>query len=764
MTQTELEYLSNLLPYGDGNDKIFGMENFGNTCYCNSILQCLYFTEKFRVQLISHRKTQHDRKSNLYGIKTHNFSNKYEMLVQKRTKEQKNTDDKNKSRKGSLFGIKFSGNNNSLANTSSLSDNDIPDKKNFIFELQNCHYLSEEQKNFIHNYNNGDFKKINVMVTRPLQNFDDIGNKNDYSQSSSMLLNSESQQSESQLLSKEDNQVSSQSSFILIGIPYPETFLTNPINPFNPSPTSDQRKRSALINGPIVNLDHSLQLPSEQNEDSALLYALKDLFESMVENKSNIGVVSPQFFISKLKDKNYLFRQNNMHHDAHEFCNYLINEIIECLNKENGFENNWCNNLFQGVITNETRCLSCETKTSKEETFLDLSIDIPPHSHSNSLTSLLNNFSKQEILTHQNKFYCNSCSSLQEAIKTIKINRLPEVLVVNFKRFKYDERLDKLIKLFDSISYPMKLRLFNTAGDEDHEANNFQLYELYSLVVHIGGGPMHGHYISLCKIKANLWLLFDDETVEIVDESYVMKFFGNGPGLASAYILFYQKCEYLDPGEEDKMDFGFDINDIYNGNDYKMNFTNTADVNHSSNDDGDNEVTTLDSSNKKNSSISSKQLDDSTETSIDNLNNSSAIPVKKSSSIFKKNFKLDSSNTPSVSSISNTSAATPSINNTVPSTISSNVGVSKNGSARQRNLSNSSNGINPFLSAVAEETTVDPAVKEKKSWVGGLRKDSKREIRTERSGSTGSITLNSSEKEKKPEKERKKSIFGFKRK
>lgn len=214
------------------------------------------------------------------------------------------------------------------------------------------------------------------MVTRPLQNFDDIGNKNDYSQSSSMLLSSENQESEPQQLSKEDNQISSQSSFIIVGIPYPETFLANPINPFNPSPTSDQRKRSALINGPIVNLDHSLQLPSEQNEDSALLYALKDLFESMVENKSNIGVVSPHYFISKLKDKNYLFRQNNMHHDAHEFCNYLINEIIECLNKENGFENNWCNDLFQGVITNETRCLSCETKTSKEETFLDLSIDI----------------------------------------------------------------------------------------------------------------------------------------------------------------------------------------------------------------------------------------------------------------------------------------------------------------------------------------------------------------------------------------------------
>ena len=76
------------LPYGDGSHKIFGMENFGNTCYCNSILQCLYYTENFRTQLIQHNLTKHEPKLIVAGYKPHNFTSKYEQLVQKKLKEQ----------------------------------------------------------------------------------------------------------------------------------------------------------------------------------------------------------------------------------------------------------------------------------------------------------------------------------------------------------------------------------------------------------------------------------------------------------------------------------------------------------------------------------------------------------------------------------------------------------------------------------------------------------------------------------------------------
>ncbi|KAG7664701.1 creB [[Candida] subhashii] len=687
------------LPYGDGSHKIFGMENFGNTCYCNSILQCLYYTESFRKHLVSHNYTKHDPKLSVLGSRPHNFTFKYDQLYQKRLREQPNNapisagsgnsgigsneDRPKSSRKSSIFGIKFNYSSSTVGQTSNPGD-DCRKFAQYIKEANNCDCLNFDQR--IKISKSPEFSKLAILVTRPTNEVTGSSTKVDYSQSSSMLLNNDQQMQQS----APEGSIGSTSSSIIVGIPHPEPTLLNPINPFNPNPNVDQRKRSALINGPIINLDSSLQ--SEDKEDSALLYALKDMFEAMIENKSTIGVVSPVHFIYKLKEKNYLFRQNNMHHDAHEFFNYLINEIIESLNKEVGIDNNWCNNIFQGLITNETKCLSCEAVTSKHEFFLDLSVDIPPGQCAYSLNHSLNNFSKSETLSNQNKFYCNTCSSLQEAVKTIKLKKLPEVLVINLKRFKYDESVDKMVKLFDSISYPFGLRLFNTTDDEQES----HLYELYALVIHIGGGPMHGHYVSICKIKAGLWLLFDDETVELVEDSYVMRFFGNGPGLASAYILFYSKSHAT--ANSDDINFGFNVNDMYKGEDFatfqQLNPQSSPIIS------------------SKNHSMSKELVEEqqnenskSETSSLGSFNGSE----QRRSSMFKS-FKFDSSS-----------------------------------SKEEKPPSRSSSHKEP---------------KEKKSWVGGLkRRDNKNDSNSDKKSGTsissGSTTNNV---------ERKKSIFGFKRK
>lgn len=98
-----------------------------------------------------------------------------------------------------------------------------------------------------------------------------------------------------------------------------------------------------------------------------------------------------------------------MQQDAHEFFNFLLNAISEVLadekkkelangtlksgtarrpNISNQIENSarilegckqdptWIQDIFQGTLTNETRCLNCETISSKDEDFLDLSVDI----------------------------------------------------------------------------------------------------------------------------------------------------------------------------------------------------------------------------------------------------------------------------------------------------------------------------------------------------------------------------------------------------
>ena len=195
----------------------------------------------------------------------------------------------------------------------------------------------------------------------------------------------------------------------------------------------------------------------------------------------------------------------------------------------------WVHELFEGTLTSETRCLTCENVSHRDEPFLDLSVDLDQHS---SVTSCLRRFSEEEMLCERNKFHCDNCGGLQEAEKRMKIKRLPRILALHLKRFKYTEDLQRLQKLFHKVVYPYHLRLFNTTDDaEDPD----RLYELYAVVVHIGGGPYHGHYVAIIKTRDRGWLLFDDEMVEPVDKSFVRNFFGDRPGLACAYVLFYQE-------------------------------------------------------------------------------------------------------------------------------------------------------------------------------------------------------------------------------
>jgi len=324
--------------------------------------------------------------------------------------------------------------------------------------------------------------------------------------------------------------------------------------------------------GPVLNVENTNS--KNYNMDESLFSALKDLFESMVSYESRTGVVSPQKFIDTLKLKNELFR-GQMHQDAHEFLNYLLNEVVENVEEHSKLMNTspnlngslspnvtspkmsnssslsstgWVHDLFEGALTSETKCLTCENVSRRDEPFLDLSIDLEKHS---SVTSCLRNFSASEMLCERNKFHCDGCGGLQEAEKRMKIRRLPRILALHLKRFKYTEDLQRHQKLFHRVVYPYHLRLFNTTDDaEDPD----RLYELYAIVVHIGGGPYHGHYVSIVKTEDKGWLLYDDEMVEPVDKSYVRNFFGDKPGLACAYVLFYQETTLEAVQKEEKAD------------------------------------------------------------------------------------------------------------------------------------------------------------------------------------------------------------------
>ncbi|KAF2771807.1 cysteine proteinase [Teratosphaeria nubilosa] len=442
----------------DGSDKFFGFENYGSTCYCNSIIQCLYYSAPFRERVLNFPPRE---------------------LLDKLSEER-----------------------------AQAGQNGVPNGKPVL--------------------------PRNTSSTP---------------------------------------------------YPNPTSPARKPFAPQSPGPgvkaeeskdSPDGRKKLALAAGPVLEMtyDNSTKYGMEES----LFTSLKDIFEAILGNQSRIGVVSPHKFLEILRRENEMFR-SAMHQDAHEFLNLLLNQVVdnvELFAKQhpqllesiqangsapektlttmshaisgsrpdvNGMDTHWVHDLFEGLLTSETRCLTCENTSQRDEAFLDLSVDLAPHT---SVTSCLRKFSEEEMLCERNKFHCDNCGGLQEAEKRMKIKRLPRILALHLKRFKYTEDLQRLQKLFHKVQYPFHLRLFNTTEDaEDPD----RLYELYAVVVHIGGGPYHGHYVSIVKTQDRGWLLFDDELVEPVDKSYVLSFFGGEPvpgvqdarQLACAYVLFYQE-------------------------------------------------------------------------------------------------------------------------------------------------------------------------------------------------------------------------------
>ncbi|KAG6463725.1 hypothetical protein O3G_MSEX014039, partial [Manduca sexta] len=291
-----------------------------------------------------------------------------------------------------------------------------------------------------------------------------------------------------------------------------------------------------------------------------LLTCLADLFYSIATQKKKVGSIAPKKFIARLRKEKEEF-DNYMQQDAHEFLNFLINHINEIILAErnqstlklqknaagenvqcNGSvphsaEPTWVHEIFQGTLTSETRCLNCETVSSKDEHFFDLQVDVGQNT---SITHCLKCFSDTETLCNDNKFKCDHCSSYQEAQKRMRVKKLPLILALHLKRFKYMEQYNRHIKVSHRVVFPLELRLFNTSDDA---VNPDRLYDLVAVVVHCGSGPNRGHYISIVK-SHGFWLLFDDDMVDKIDASAIEDFYGLTSDLQKSsetgYILFYQ--------------------------------------------------------------------------------------------------------------------------------------------------------------------------------------------------------------------------------
>ncbi|GBM73315.1 Ubiquitin carboxyl-terminal hydrolase 3 [Araneus ventricosus] len=250
--------------------------------------------------------------------------------------------------------------------------------------------------------------------------------------------------------------------------------------------------------------------------------------------------------------------------DAHEFLRYMLDRLhMELLNilpypkDNNAFfigakgKATIVTTIFGGILQNEVTCLVCGTESKKHDPFLDLSLDIPHHAVMKSVSNkskddeppsiqlldCLSSFTELEELADSELYLCHSCKCKQRSTKRFWIRRLPNVLCLHLKRFRWNNFFRT--KLDNYIDFPVKgLDMNKFVLVNRHEtrgtSNGSTLYDLAAVIVHHGSGAGSGHYTAYAT-HDGCWHHFNDSSVTVTDVNTVAS--------CKAYILFYIRRE-----------------------------------------------------------------------------------------------------------------------------------------------------------------------------------------------------------------------------
>ncbi|KAG0028135.1 ubiquitin-specific protease doa4 [Podila clonocystis] len=297
-----------------------------------------------------------------------------------------------------------------------------------------------------------------------------------------------------------------------------------------------------------------------------LAEAFSDLIRSMWSGQSL--VVSPTSFRYAIAGFAPQFKGTEQH-DSQEFLSFLLDGLHEDLKREprppppgdnegseadearmeklpeyEASEIAWQRylrrddsivvSLFQGQFKNRLCCSKCGKTSTTYNAFMYLALPIKakvPGRQPQTLASCLNNFVEPETMEGDNAWNCPNCKKPRKATKHLTISRVPDVLLIQLKRFSSDGPFKNKIKAM--VQYPihdldLTKYLPKRAGSAPPEP---AIYDLYAVSNH-SGEVSSGHYTACVRGEApGSWTNFDDTRVSPCDKSVAVSEHG--------YTLFY---------------------------------------------------------------------------------------------------------------------------------------------------------------------------------------------------------------------------------
>ncbi|XP_049871627.1 ubiquitin carboxyl-terminal hydrolase 3-like isoform X2 [Pectinophora gossypiella] len=299
---------------------------------------------------------------------------------------------------------------------------------------------------------------------------------------------------------------------------------------------------------------HSRSYTRQEVNEVVMAEELRKVLINLNSGCGGKGAISPEYLFHVIWKVVPRFR-GYQQQDAHEFLRYMLDrlhtELLQLvpLEREAGAlprarSASIVTAVFGGTLQSEVRCLACGTESKKFDPFLDLSLELPDagrHDEPVPLTDCLESFVQIEELADTERYFCSSCKCKQKSTKQFWIRRLPNVLCLHLKRFRWHNNYRN--KVDTSISFP--LTALDMSGFVPHNVPDTRrsglgnyLYDLAAVIVHHGSGAASGHYTAYA-INEEQWFHFNDQTVRATHAEAVAS--------CKPYILFYIRRELALP-------------------------------------------------------------------------------------------------------------------------------------------------------------------------------------------------------------------------
>jgi len=186
-------------------------------------------------------------------------------------------------------------------------------------------------------------------------------------------------------------------------------------------------------------------------------------------------------------------------------------------------------NMFYGIHVSQIASTETgEVLSSSPEPYFMINLSIPPNNKTPSLIDCFDLYVEGETLEGENAWFNEATGLKQDVKKKISYWSMPNILVLDLKRFNAMNHNNKNQILVDFPLTDLDLSKYVLGYKKDS-----YVYDLYGICNH-SGGTFGGHYTAFVKNANGKWYHFNDTNVHEVKNVADMI-------TPRAYCFFYRK-------------------------------------------------------------------------------------------------------------------------------------------------------------------------------------------------------------------------------